>query len=216
MKLLIFGCTRGVGLEATKQALARGHEVVAFARRPAAVPAGARVVTGDVMDAPSVAAAFADGFAPDAIVLALGGAGIWSRDYVCSRGTENVLAAVRSARAAAGASAPPPRLVCCSSMGVGDSAPLIPGFVRWLLTHPLADKEPQERALRESGLPYVILRPTGLRNDAPRGRAALAVLEAQKLPTSAVARADIAALMLDACAGDELLGKTVGVANLAV
>ena len=89
------------------------------------------------MDAPSVAAAFSDGFAPDAILLALGGAGIWSRDFVCSRGTENVLAAVRSARAAAGASAPPPRLVCCSSMGVGDSAPLIPGFVRWLLTHPL-------------------------------------------------------------------------------
>ena len=212
MKLLIFGCTRGVGLEATKQALSRGHTVVAFARRPEAVPAGARVVRGDVMDAASVASAFADGFAPDAILLALGGAGIWSRDYTCSRGTENVLAAVR---AHAHASASPPRLVCCSSMGVAESAPLIPGFVRWLLTHPLADKEPQERALRESGLPFVIVRPTGLRNDAPRGRAALAVLEAQKLPTSAVARADVAALMLDACAGDELLGKTVGVSNLA-
>lgn len=209
MKLLIFGATRGVGAELTLQALARGHLVAAFARRAAAVAPGATAIQGDVLDRAAVESAVRAA-APDAVLLALGGAGIWARDYVCSAGTENVLAALK------GAGLGSTRVVCCTSMGVGDSAQLIPGFVKWLLKHPLADKEPQEAALRASGHPFVIVRPTGLRDAPARGRAALAVRQGEKLPTSAIARADVAAFMLDCLASDEFLQKTVGISWLAV
>ena len=209
MKLLIFGATRGVGSELAVAAAARGHTVTAFARRPAAVPAAAAatVISGDVLDAAAVARAVAEA-KPEAVLLALGGAGIWRRDYVCSHGTDHVLKGL----AAAGLR---PRVIVCSSMGVGDSAPHIPGFVAWLLKHPLADKGPQEEAVRASGLPYTIIRPTGLKDGAARGRAACALLESAKLPTSSVARADVAAVMLDALTDDALLGKTLGLSWIA-
>ena len=203
MKVLIFGATRGVGLHVATQALARGHSVSAFARRPEAVPAGARALAGDVLDAAAVAAAVAAA-APDVIVLALGGAGIMARDFVCSQGTANVLAACRGAGIQ-------PRIVACSSQGVDESAPAIPWMVRWLLKHPLADKAVQEAALRASGLPVTIVRPTGLRNDPPRGAAACALLPGgEKLPASAVSREDVAAVMLDFCEPGAETGKTVG------
>ena len=37
MKLLIIGASRGIGLEAVKQALSRGYEVRAFARSAASI-----------------------------------------------------------------------------------------------------------------------------------------------------------------------------------
>jgi uncharacterized protein YbjT (DUF2867 family) len=207
MKLLIFGATGGTGLALVSQALARGHSVTAFARTPAKLPGaagggGATVIKGDVLDAAAVSAAVAAA-APDAILVALGGAGLMARDFNCSRGTDHILAGVRAAGGA-------PRVVLCSSMGVAESAAHIPTFVRWLLKHPLADKAPQEAAVRAAGLPFVIVRPTGLRDGPPRGPAALAARVGERLPTSAVARADVAAFMLDALASDEWLGQTVG------
>lgn len=213
MKVLIFGATRGVGAELTAQALARGHAVTAFARDPTKVLTGAATARGDVLDASAVELAVKNADA-DAILIALGGAGIMRRDFVCSQGTANIVAAMLSAKDAArarGATPKTPRVVLCSSMGVGDSAPHIAPFVRWILKHPLADKAPQEAALREAHVPLVVVRPTGLRDAPARGRAALAIVEGGKLPTTAVARADVAALMLDALASDEFLGRTVGV-----
>ena len=209
MRVLIFGATGGTGLALVSQALARGHDVTVFVRSPSKLAAKLGVaapqptiVSGDVLDAAAVAAAVAAA-RPDVLLLALGGAGIMSRDFTCSRGTEFVLAGAAAAALA-------PRVVLCSSMGVAESAPLVPAFLRWLLKHPLADKAPQEAAVRASALPFVIVRPTGLRDAPPRGAAALAARVGERLPTSAIARADVAAFMLDAAAGDEWLGKTVG------
>ena len=143
--------------------------------------------------------------APDAVLVALGGSGgIWSRDNTCSTGTTNIISALK-------ATVVSPRIVVCTSMGVGDSAPLVPAFVRWLLKYPLADKEPQEESVRASGFPFVIVRPTGLRNAPPRGIAAVAARIGEKLPTSAIARADVATFMLDALENDTYLGKTVSI-----
>lgn len=209
MKLLIFGSTGPTGLLLCSQSVSRGHTPSAFARSPsklgpALLSSLAATYTGDVLDAAAVSAAVLSA-APDAILIALGGTSIWGRDYVCSRGTSHILAGAR----AAGLS---PRVVVCTSMGVGDSADKIPAFVRWLLKHALADKEPQEAAVRASGLPFTIVRPTGLRSEPARGAAAVTAAEAAALPTSAIARADVAAFMLDCVETDAWVGKTVGIA----
>ena len=207
MRVLVFGSTGPTGREVCLQAVSRGHAASAFARTPsklANVSGLTSTFSGDVLDATAVSSAIRSA-TPDAILVSLGGASIWGRDYVCSRGTENILAAVRAANLS-------PRIVVCTSMGVGDSADKIPGFVRWMLKHALADKEPQEAAVRSSGFPFAIVRPMGLRDTPARGAAAITAREAAALPTSAISRADVAGFMLDCLTSDTWLGKTVGIA----
>ncbi len=211
MKLLIIGATGGVGLALCSQALAAGHAVTILARSPAKLPAAtasaATVIKADALDAPAVAAAVQG---QDAILVALGSRSLMFRQYDCSKGTDVLLGALK----AAGSGAPPPRLLVCSSMGASESAPWIPGFVRWLLKHPLADKDLQEAAVRASGLPHVIVRPTGLNDAAARGPAAVAAVVGGAVPHNQISRSDVAAFMLGQLASDEYLGKAVGISWL--
>lgn len=61
-KIVITGANRGIGLELTRQAAARGDHVVALCRDPSAMPEGsgaAQVLAADVTDPASLAAAAA-------------------------------------------------------------------------------------------------------------------------------------------------------------
>ena len=72
MKIVVFGASRGVGLEFVKQALQAGHIITAFVRTPSAFPvqnANLTLVQGDSTDAAAVEAAVAG---QDAVVSALG------------------------------------------------------------------------------------------------------------------------------------------------
>jgi len=72
MKLVIVGATGNVGSRTVEQALAAGHEVVAYARRPEAVAAktGLTVVGGEAADTAALAAASTGA---DAVILAITG-----------------------------------------------------------------------------------------------------------------------------------------------
>jgi uncharacterized protein YbjT (DUF2867 family) len=209
-RILVFGATRGVGLAAVRALLAPGSgaEVTAFARaasapKLAAALPGLALVQGDVRDAAAVAAALAPGF--DALIISLGGAGIMAADDTCSRGTANILAALKASGAR-------PKLVVCSSMGARESRGDIPTFVRWMLKHPLADKDVQEAAVEASGLPYCIVRPTGLSDSAPKGLAAVAAVTAGPTPTSRISRADVAAFLIAQAAPETAQAhKVVGI-----
>ena len=72
MKLVLFGATGHIGQRILREALARGHEVTAVVRNPAAIEITddrLRVVQGDATDAASVAAAARGA---DAILSAVG------------------------------------------------------------------------------------------------------------------------------------------------
>ena len=72
MKIIVFGASRGVGLEVVKQALEAGHTVTAFARFPekfTALHANLTVFKGDSMDADAVEKAIAG---QQAVISALG------------------------------------------------------------------------------------------------------------------------------------------------
>ena len=206
MRVLILGATGGTGAHCVKGALAAGHAVTLLVRAPEKLPPGlaqrCAVVVGDARDAEKMATAARD---QDAVLLCLGSRGIMSRQYDCSEGTRNLLAAVK------GGGAPPPRIVVCSSMGVAESGPWIAGFVAWMLKHPLADKEVQEADVRASGFPFVIVRPTGLNDKPPRGAGAVAAMERGRLPTSQISRADVAQFLLAQLGDTPYLGKAVGI-----
>ncbi len=72
MRIVVFGASRGVGLEVVKQALAGGHQVTAFVRSPekfTVTHPNLAVFKGDAMDAQAVEMAIAG---QEAVISALG------------------------------------------------------------------------------------------------------------------------------------------------
>ncbi|UVE95828.1 SDR family oxidoreductase [Dietzia sp. B32] len=184
-------------------ALDAGHEVTVVSRSGSA-PAGAVVVTGSATD-PEVARRAVDG--ADAVVVTVGGAkGV-------RRQRTGVTRAVVDAMSATGAR----RLVVQSSLGAGDSGAQMPLPLRLLmkvvLAAPLADHDAQEAVVRESGLDWTVVRPTGLTNAAGNGRwRAHEVGDGGRLGGT-VPRADLAAYLLEVVSDDSLVGRAVGISS---
>jgi putative NADH-flavin reductase len=206
MKLLVFGATGGTGRELVEQALAQGHEVTAYARNPAKLGdithARLQVIRGDVLDAAAVEQAVPG---HDAVVCAIGaGAG---RTSLREDGTRNIVRAMEKVGVR--------RLICQSSMGVGDSRAnlgfltkcvIVPVFLR----HAFADHERQEAVVKESDLDWTIVRPPHLK-DGPRTGA-----YRHGFPTTdtgiqgQISRADVADFMLKQLTEDTYLHQTPG------
>jgi putative NADH-flavin reductase len=90
MKLVVFGATGGTGTKVVERALSAGHDVVAVARRPEAVPPRDRlvIVQCDVLEAPAVAAAMSGG---DAVIATIGPASNRKPGTLISAGVRNLL-----------------------------------------------------------------------------------------------------------------------------
>ena len=162
MRLLIFGATGGTGRELVSQALDRGHSVTAFARDPAGLDQrdGLRGIAGDVLDAAAVERAVAG---HEEVLCALGRSAA-RPGTVRSQGTRNIIRAMERAG--------PRRLICQSTIGIGDSRPLLPPLHRYLLVPLLlrrtfAEHERQEAAVRSSRLDWTIVR-AGALSDGER------------------------------------------------
>ena len=130
------------------------------------------------------------------------------RSTALSDGTRNIVRAMEKHGAQ--------RLICESSLGVGDSRgrlgilynlTLVPLFLRNIF----ADKEAQEQIIKASGLDWVIVRPTSLTN-GPRRNVYRAGMDIGHwfFPTK-ISRADVADFMLKQLTDDTYLRKTPGV-----
>jgi len=206
MKLTIFGATGGTGLELVKQALERGHAVTAFVRNPASLAAhgaGLAIATGDVHDLASVERAIQG---QDAVLCALGSRDL-KKNMIRTEGTANIIQAMKKAQVR--------RLTVVSAMGIGESwnslSMINKLFLAVLLKNTLKDHAAQEAAVRNSGLAWSIVRPSGL-TDAPR-TGIYSVGENIRAKTSRIARADVADLILDDLEKGALVGKAVTITN---
>jgi uncharacterized protein YbjT (DUF2867 family) len=188
-KLVVFGATGATGRLVVEEAVAAGHSVTAFARRPGPVPAGVRVVRGDVADAAAVLGAVTG---HDAVICALG-APARSRDRVRETGTRHLVAAMQQAGV--------PRLVVQSTYGLGAEWPTLPWFVRWIvipfwLQRAFTDHVQQEFLVRESGLDWTILRPPFLVDGPASGAVRWADLDRGPAPQWKISRQDVARLLV--------------------
>lgn len=189
MKLLVLGATGPTGRELVSQALAQGHEVTAFARRPEAVTQGVRVVQGDAMRDPYSVAEALKG--QEAVVSALGLGKVLFPNRFTERSIGNIVPAMERAGVK--------RIVWMSSFGVGDTARQAPLPMRLaystLLHAVFADKEVGEAELRRSTLDWTIVYPTTLTDGPTTGTCrAGEELKLEGLPS--ISRADVAHFML--------------------
>jgi uncharacterized protein YbjT (DUF2867 family) len=207
MKLLVIGASRGTGAEAVRAALARGYEVTAFARSPEKLaledPKLGRI-KGDFHVRESV-----DSAVPghDAVILTASATTPWAfrKDPTYfSRGTALTIDAMKAHGVR--------RFVVLSALGTGESRVLFNFFLDhvvrgFLLKLPYADHERQEQLVRESGLEWVLARPSRLTNGPARNKY-LAKATIEPVPMT-ISRADTADFMVRAAVENTWNGQAV-------
>ncbi len=205
--VLIIGASRGIGLEAVKQALKAGHRVRAMARSASRIPvthANLEKVAGDALDQGAVAEAL-DGI--DAVIQALGvtaGPEMMMRPTrLFSDATRVLLAAMTQTGVR--------RLICVTGFGAGDSRNRGNFFYNAAFTMFLGrvydDKDVQERLIRKSGLDWVIVRPVILTNGPRTGRYQVLV-DPRDWRCGFISRADVADFLVKQIDDDRYLGTT--------
>ena len=124
MKIVIFGSTGGTGRELIGQALDQGHHVTAQARSPEKLEdlehPELAVVRGNVLDQADVEREI-DG--QEAVLCAIGAGA--DRTTLREDGTRVIVAAMEKLGVS--------RLVCLSSLGVGDSHANLPFFTKYVI-----------------------------------------------------------------------------------
>ena len=208
LRILIIGATGRTGRELVRQALEQGHQVTALVRKPKKMKvenANLRVVKGNVRDYDSIESAMRG---QSAVLCALGTKRFFFPNRVVSNGTANILRAMKSCGV--------PRLVCESSLGIGNSVGRL-GLLYTIFVVPLIlpfifyDKVRQQKLIEESETDWVIVRPAVLTNAPARGKYRHGRNVGNYLWTNRIARADVADFMLKQLTDDDYIGSAVGV-----
>jgi uncharacterized protein YbjT (DUF2867 family) len=169
----------------------RGHDVE-----------GAKLAIGDARDEATLRRALSG---QDAVISALGTpASPFKEVTLLSTATQALVSAMKAEQVS--------RLVAITGMGAGDSAGHR-GFVFDRLIYPLllrnvyADKNRQEAIIRESGLDWVLVRPSVL-NDEPGRGSSRALEDLSKFHGGTIARDDVASFVIDQVKTDTLLHRS--------
>ena len=200
MKILVIGATGATGKLAVKRLLARGHEVTAFARRPADVTERhehLKVVEGDARDQASLDRACVG---QDAVLVAFGPRSR-AKDDLQEALSRNLILAMNKAGVK--------RVVELSAWGAGSSKSqmkFVFKIIRYTFLKGLFDdKERGEELLTKSDLDWTLVRPGRLKDDEARG-GIKASLDGAGI-TAWINREDVADFMCDEIESNEWVRK---------
>jgi len=206
MKLIIFGATGTIGHHLVEQALEQGHQVTAFARHPSALGIDHQnltLFTGDVFNQASVDEAIKGN---DAVLVTLGSAKLTGK--VRSVGTGNIIKAMERHQVK--------RLICQSTLGVGDSESNL-NFV-WkylmfglLLRFVFKDHVVQEEMVKQSHLDWTIVRPSAFTDETLTGTIKYGSLPSDKKLMLKIPRLQVAKFMMQQLTDENYLYKTPAV-----
>lgn len=197
--ILVFGGTRGVGLETVRHFRESGEEVTVMVRKTSDLTAlnaidGVTTTVGDAMVMKDVTAAFASGEF-DVVVSSLGGT-LETDVSVDSVGNINAIDGAKAAGV--------DRFILVSSIGAGDSRAGSPKGMLRVLGPVLVEKEKAERHLIDSGLSWTIMRPGVLKDNAATGKG---ILTQDTSTLGMINRAELARLIGDAVGDEETFGR---------
>jgi len=203
-KILVLGATGGTGRLIVEQAVARGHDVAVFVRSAdkAKDLKGAKIIVGDARDEAVLRQAVKG---RDVVVSALGTpASPFKEVTLLSTATRALVKAMEAENVS--------RLVAITGMGAGDSAGH-GGFLFDNVIFPLllrkvyADKDRQEAIVKNSGLDWVLVRPSILNNKPGRGTIK-ALEDLSAFNGGNISRQDVAKFVLDQLSADTWLRRT--------
>jgi len=204
MKFILIGATGPTGQAIVKQGLAHGHDITALVRDPSKVTVSdphLHLFAGDILNAKDVDTAMAG---QDAVVCSLGIGVTFKHVTLFSEGTRHLLDAMHKHAVR--------RIVCITGIGAGDSRGH-GGFVYDRIVKPTflrtiyEDKDRQEELLRHSDRDWIIVRPGMLNNDEASGKYRV-LLDLTGITVGKIARADVAAFVLQQLNSDDFLRKT--------
>jgi len=204
MKLIIFGSTGSIGRQLVAQALQLGHSVTAFARTPTQLEVkhtNLTTVQGDALDSVVVEKVMEG---QDAVLCSLGAG---AKGTIRSEGTRHIVRAMEKTGVR--------RLICQSTLGVGDSRDnlnflwkhIMFGF---LLRRAYADHVSQEDCARQSRLNWTIVRPAAFTDGNRTGEYRHGFSGMDKTLKLKISRADVADFMLTQLTDQRYLRKTPG------
>jgi putative NADH-flavin reductase len=193
VKITVFGATGRTGIPLVKQALDRGHEVVAFLRDPARMPIQHEqlsLVQGNMQDARKVEEAVKG---VDAVLMVLGHTKSSSKDILATS-ARTVVAAMKKHNVQ--------RLITLTGAGVRypekDEPKFFDRVMGFLLKRMagdlLADSSEHVQMVRNSGLDWTIVRVPVLTEGAHTGQ--IKVGYVGKGVSARISRADVADFML--------------------
>ena len=205
MRVLIVGASKGIGLEATRQALDAGHDVRALARSATAIAVtnpSLEKIRGDALKTEDVKAALVG---VDAVIQTLGvGLGDLFRPvHLFSDSTRVLIASMRSQGVK--------RLICVTGFGAGDSRASISCLQRLpfqiVFGRAYDDKNLQEKLIKESELDWTIVRP-GVLTSRPRAGRYRILAEASQWRNGIISRADVAEFLVRQIGDQAYIRKT--------
>jgi len=205
--VLIVGASRGIGLETVKIALKAGHSVRAMARSATAIRidnARLEKLDGHALDRHTMERALVG---THAVIQTLG---VSPSPQRIVGGTRLFSTATRILVDAMAASAVR-RLICVTGLGAGDSRGrgglLYNAGLCLFLGRIYADKDVQERIIRQSRLDWTIVRPAVL-TDGPRTGAYRVLVDARDWRSGLISRADVADFLVKQISDASLIHKT--------
>jgi uncharacterized protein YbjT (DUF2867 family) len=203
-KILVLGATGGTGRLIVSQAVARGYDVTVLVRsaEKARDLKGAKLIVGDARDEKVLRQAVKG---RDAVVSALGTPASPFREVtLLSTATRALTSAMQIEQVS--------RLVCITGMGAGNSVGH-GGFLFDNLIFPLflrkvyADKNRQEAIVRDSGLDWVLVRPSVLNNKPSRDTIRV-LTDLSNFHGGGISREDVARFVLDQLGDDAWLHRS--------
>jgi putative NADH-flavin reductase len=212
MKLAVFGATGRTGAPLVRKALERGHEVVALVRSPQKLKEQQgeheclRYVVGDIQDAKQVEEAISGA---DAVLSVLGPTQN-KPDYEVSRGTQNIVKAMRAHGVR--------RLVVSAGAGVGgegDEPKLFNRFINIALKlaarHVFEDMTRTVALVRGSDLDWTVVRVPMLTDDPGKGNVRVGYVGKGSGPR--LSRDDMAEFILKQVADETHIRKSPVISN---
>jgi putative NADH-flavin reductase len=203
MRIIIFGSTGSVGQLLVEQAL-QSHTVTAFVRNPSKIAVthpNLTIAQGDVLDQSAVVRAIGG---HDAVFCVIGAG---RNGKIRSEGTRNIIHGMQQVGVK--------RLICQSSLGVGDSKGNLNFFWKYimfgmLLKDAYRDHEEQERIVMKSNLEWTIVRPGAFTNGPLTGKYRHGFDGNAEGLTLKISRADVAHFLLKQLTDNRYVRKAAG------
>jgi len=206
MKIVIFGANGKTGLQLVEQALAKGHQVIAYIRRAGSVlieDPKLKIVVGNLNETLKMKDAITG---CDACLSALGGGSLTKHSPEVMNGIDTIVSIMEKARVH--------RFIYLSSLGVGESRLYMNPMVRFIVCNllvrvPMSDHNVNEKRIAKSTLQWTLVRAGSLTDGQLTGYLKHGVEKIKLKGNPSISRANVASFMLQQLTDTKYLQKAV-------